>query len=177
MPPSSPGTSTVVLPALLHMRCRKRKCKAKVRLKGERAPSLGSCRPWADVGDVLVGWSIPGAPSCPGAEGEQRVATHGLFTLHSSLPTCGLHTFEQHNPSPVLIPPLSRQFPREMFSLPQLGPLGGSGHPSFYRGRCRAVTSGSHITVAWFDSKRRSDPSCLPLLCQELSFCSKELAA
>lgn len=118
---------------------------------------------------------LPPAPGQRGTEGLQPgTVTHQ--PLHSP-PRVGCTRLNRTIRAPVLIPPVSHQPLGEMLSPAQLSPLGGSGHPSLHSGRCRAVTCGSHITAAWPDSKRRSDPSCPPLLCQELEFSRKELAA
>lgn len=150
----------------------KEKMQSKSEAKGEYAQGRGSCRPWQML---EVCWGDGAGQR--GTEGLQP----GTVTPPAPplTPTCGLHTFEPHNPTPshVHIPPLSSQTFGEMSSPPQLSPLGGSGHPSHRSGGGRAVTCVSHIAVACSDSKRRGDPSCLPLLCQQLPFCRKELAA
>lgn len=60
VPPTSPGTSSLTLPALLHKRGRRRKGKAKVRLRGNVPPV------WDPAEPGQRGWRCAGGTEHPG---------------------------------------------------------------------------------------------------------------
>lgn len=114
VPPTSPGTSSLTLPALLHKRGRRRKGKAKVRLRGNVPPVWDP----ADPGQRLeVCWWDGASRGPPPAAGQR--GTEGLqpgTVSHRPL----------HSPPRVgctrLIPLFSHQSLREMFSPPPAQP-------------------------------------------------------
>lgn len=161
MPLSSPGTCTVTLLALLHKRDKKRKCKAKVRLKGNKG---GKC-PRCGILQMLEVFCWDGAsrisllPRAEGTEGLQP-GTVTPQPLHSPRVAA--------QPEPWAHPSCLTPIPAgNVLSCPAQPP-GGIG---------RAQEGAELSPAGGFDSKRRSDPSYPPLLCQDLSFRRKELAA
>lgn len=67
--PSARDMLTLALSALFHEMGRNGELQSKSEFKGEYPHGLGPCGPQADVRGMPVGCSIPGVPSCSGAEG------------------------------------------------------------------------------------------------------------
>lgn len=72
VPPTSPGTSSLTLPALLHKRGRRRKCKAKVRLRRNVPPVWDPAEPGQRGWRCAGGTEHPGGRLLPQGRGAQR---------------------------------------------------------------------------------------------------------
>lgn len=118
--------------ALLHEWGRNGELQSKSEPKGEYPPGLGS---QGYVGDMPVGCGIPGAPSCPGAEGLSRGCRHWAATHQPghSLPCVGCTpAFKLCGPNPCAHPFFLTSIPTG--KRPQ--------HPPAQPPWCRAVTYG-----------------------------------